>query len=37
VAILERLVIQKFLTHLGLDPQAPLKASARVPGRHQAG
>ncbi len=28
-AILDRLVIEKFLTHLGLDPQPPSRARAR--------
>ena len=36
-AILERPVIEKILTHLGLDPQPPPRAPAREPGRHQAG
>jgi hypothetical protein len=36
-AILERPVIEKILTHLGLDPQPPPKAPAREPGRRQAG
>jgi hypothetical protein len=30
--ILERPVMQKILTHLGLDPQPPPKAGAREPG-----
>jgi hypothetical protein len=36
-AILERPVIDELLTHLGLDPQPPPKASAREPGRPGAG
>jgi uncharacterized protein involved in tolerance to divalent cations len=32
-AILERPVIEKILTHLGLDPQPPPKAPAREPGQ----
>jgi hypothetical protein len=36
-AILERPVIEKILTHLGLDPQPPPRAPAREPGQHQAG
>ncbi len=36
-AILERPVIEKVLTHLGLDPQLPPKAPAREPGRPGAG
>jgi hypothetical protein len=36
-AILERPVIEKILTHLGLDPQPPPKAPAREPGRPHAG
>jgi hypothetical protein len=36
-AILERPVIEKVLTHLGLDPQPPPRALAREPARHQAG
>ena len=36
-AILERPVIEKILTHLGLDPQPPPRAPALKPGRHQAG
>ena len=36
-AILERPVIEKILTHLGLDPQPPSKAPAREPGRPGAG
>jgi hypothetical protein len=36
-AILERPVIEKILTHLGLDPQPPPRAPALEPGRHQAG
>jgi hypothetical protein len=35
-AILERPVIEKILTHLGLQTPPP-KAAAREPGRHQAG
>jgi hypothetical protein len=35
-AILERPVIEKILTHLGLDPQPPPMAPAREPGRLQA-
>jgi hypothetical protein len=36
-AILERTVIEKILTHLGLDPQPPPRGQAREAGRHQAG
>jgi hypothetical protein len=36
-AILGRPVIEKILTHLGLDPQPPPKAPAREPVRHRAG
>jgi hypothetical protein len=36
-AILERQVIEKILTHLGLDPQPPPRGRAREAGRHQAG
>jgi urea transport system ATP-binding protein len=36
-AILERPVIEKILTHLGLDLRPPPRAPAREPGRHQAG
>jgi hypothetical protein len=36
-AILERPVIEKILTHLGLDPQPPPKAPAREPRRPGAG
>ena len=32
-AILERPVIEKILTHLGLDPQPPPKARAREAGQ----
>jgi hypothetical protein len=32
-AILERLVVAKILTHLGLDPQSPPKGRARGPGQ----
>jgi hypothetical protein len=35
-AILERLVIEKILSHLGLDPQPPPKGRAREPGPHFA-
>lgn len=35
--ILERPVIEKIRTHLGLDPQPPPRAVAREPVRHQAG
>jgi hypothetical protein len=35
--IRERPVIEKILTHLGLDPQPPSRAPARKPGRHQTG
>ncbi|MFO1293967.1 MAG: hypothetical protein U1F07_12975 [Rubrivivax sp.] len=31
-AILERPVIEKILTHLGLDPQPPPRGRAREPG-----
>jgi hypothetical protein len=37
VAILERPVIEKILTHLGLNPQPPPRGRAREAGRHQAG
>ncbi len=33
-AILERQVIEKFLTHLGLDPQPPPKGRAHEPAPH---
>jgi hypothetical protein len=33
-AILERPVIEKILTHLGLDPQPPPKGRARAAGQH---
>jgi hypothetical protein len=36
-AILARQVLEKIFTHLGLDPQPPLKAPGREPGRHQTG
>jgi len=36
-AILERSVIEKILSHLGLDPQPPPRVPARGPGRHHAG
>jgi hypothetical protein len=36
-AILERPVIEKILSHLGLDPQPPPRGRAREAGRHQAG
>jgi hypothetical protein len=36
-AILERPVIEKILTHLGLGPQPPPRSEARGPVRHQAG
>jgi hypothetical protein len=35
-AILERLVIEKILAHLGLDPQPPPKGRAREAGLHFA-
>jgi hypothetical protein len=35
-AILERPVVEKILTHLGLDPQPPPRAPAREPMEHQA-
>jgi hypothetical protein len=34
---LERPVIEKILTHLGLDPQPPPRAPTREPVRQQAG
>jgi hypothetical protein len=36
-AILERPVIEKIRSPLGLDPQPPRKAPAREPARRQAG
>ena len=33
-AILERPVIEKILTHLGLDPQPPPRGRAREIGQH---
>ena len=35
-AILERPVIEKILTHLGLDPQPPPRAPKREPGAQHA-
>ena len=35
-AILERPVIEKILTHLGLNPQPPPKGLAREPGQEFA-
>jgi len=35
--ILERPVIEKILTHMGLEPQPPPRAPARGPGLHHAG
>ncbi len=35
-AILKRPVVEKILTHLGLDPQPPPRAPAREPVLHQA-
>ncbi len=36
-ATLERLAIEKILTHLGMGPQPPPKAPARELGPHHAG
>jgi hypothetical protein len=36
-AIQEQPVIEKILTHLGLDPRPTPKAPAREPERHQTG
>lgn len=36
-AILERPVIEKILTHLGLEPQSQPKAPAREPVPHRVG
>ena len=36
-AILERPVIEKILSHLGLDPQPPPRGRAREPVLHLAG
>jgi hypothetical protein len=36
-AILERPVIEKILTHLGLQAHPPPRARAREPGPHHAG
>jgi len=36
-AILQRPVIEKILTHLGLDPQPPPSRPTREPMEHQAG
>ena len=35
--ILEQPVIEKALTHVGLQPKPPPKAAAREPGPHHAG